>query len=59
MSDSKPRFTVEVIHTTVPNGWMVMDASTGYEVFYYYGATALDKCNAVAEALNNLNHGDE
>jgi hypothetical protein len=37
----------------------VYDQRLQVDVFHWYGRTGSEKCTAIANALNALNHGDE
>lgn len=53
-----PRFVSRQINSTIKNlPHIVFDNVLQMDVFHWHGDTGKEKCDAVAAALNSLNHG--
>lgn len=56
---SEPRFYKQKSNHIKSELWLVMDRSMQMDVFHWHGRTGKEKCEAVAKALNELDHGEE
>ncbi len=56
----EPRFVSRPINSPIKNlPHIVFDNVLQMDVFHWHGDTGKEKCDAVAAALNGLNHGKD